>query len=266
MIMNLMSATEELIDKYSGMITTKQAESIIENNAGDDSGKIPETISVKSLLEFLNNKNSALGIRTVNVQDYIYRIFNPFTYSYSNRQGKSRSLVLGSEGSTIKLNLAGKASDFIDIGKFERGDLVLMKNLLLDSTGSELNSGSSTIISRINPAPARSTISDYSLLKEGLKNIDVLGKLIEMNPIRYINSSDGSGQIAVTDCVISDMNNTANVSLWESSALATAGMNVNDFIKIEFCSVRFRNRIEIYASNLSRIVSGKGFANRLRQR
>jgi hypothetical protein len=98
-----------------------------------------------------------------------------------------------------------------------------------------------------------------------MKNIDIIGKVVEISPIRHVSALSNGDAIAVAGCVLSDLSNTVGVSLWESSALATASMHVNGFAKIEFCSSRVRNeKIEVYANNLSRVVVGKSFAGRLR--
>jgi hypothetical protein len=97
-----------------------------------------------------------------------------------------------------------------------------------------------------------------------MRNIDIIGKVVEISPIRHVSALSG-GAIAVSGCVLSDLSSTVGVSLWGSSALATASMHVNGFAKIEFCSARVRNeKMEVYASDLSRVVAGKAFAGRLR--
>src|SRR5438445_11591591 len=122
-----MPDVEDIVDKFSGMITREQAAMLLED------AKIQETDDrkindVKSILELINVKKEMLGREpySINVQDYIYRIFNPAIYSQHGKQSIKRSLALGSEGSTIKLNLRDQLSEFIDINALEREDLVLL--------------------------------------------------------------------------------------------------------------------------------------------
>src|SRR5208283_4668204 len=118
------------------------------------------------------------------------------------------------------------------------------------------------MISRIAPT-RHETITDYSTLKDGLKNFDIIGKVIEIGPLRHVNGL-GAGQTAVSDCVITDMKTSVGVSMWGSSAIETTRIKVNDFVKMEFCSARMRNdSITLYASDLSRIVANNAFSRRL---
>jgi len=271
------SGIESIIDKYSGMISRAQALEIENSMQNSDSRKgIPDITNVATLLEIattrVHQKDSQplyaqekSSPYIVNIQDIIYRIFNPTSTSmYNNRLQVSRTIVLGSEGSAIKFTLKGKLSEFIDSNVFERGDMVMIKNASFDRTSGELASMPNTMINKIMPAP-QSAIVDYAKLRKGMKNIDIIGKVVELGPIRYVGRLGGEGQIAVSDCVITDMENSIGASLWGSSALATSKLNASDFIKIEFCSTQLKNdRIEIYANDSSRIVSSKIFEGRLR--
>ena len=163
----------------------------------------------------------------------------------------------------MKLGLQ-RLSPLMDSAAFERGDTVLVSNALLDLRNGELKEGEGTSMSRFAPTKMESIV-DYSVLTEGMKNVDIIGKIAETSPVRQVNALSNGSTIAVADCVISDLDRTISVSLWESSALAIANAHVNDFVKIEFCSTRIRNeKIEVYASNLSRVVVEQGIAGRLR--
>ncbi len=269
----LMVSVSEVIDNYDGMITRAQA-SAIANNGNDFAAKLgaDDITSIKALSEFFSmlGRQGAplLGKQnekayTVNVQDRIYRVFNPVEYVINGRQNTKRTIVLGSEGSTMKFNIKGKLSDFIDANAFERGDMVIVKNAVLDTSTGELSSISSTMINKVMPSTIM-PIYDYSTLREGMKNIDIVGKVLELGPVRYVNRLTGSGQIAVVDAILSDMSSTIKASLWGSSATLTAKLNVGDFIKIEFCNIIARNgSLEIYASDLSRVVSNKLFERKM---
>jgi hypothetical protein len=268
-----MVSVSDVIDSYDGMITKAQAAAIVDNSNGIAGKQGTEDITtIKALSEFFSmivkqnmpllGKQSSKAYKT-NIQDHIYRIFNPVEYALNGRQNVKRTIVLGSEGSTMKFNIKGKLSDFIDSNAFERGDMVIVKNAVLDTSTGELSSISSTMINKVMPSTII-PIYDYSTLKEGMKNIDIVGKILELGPIRYVNKLSGSGQIAVVDCMLSNMSDTIKASLWGSSATITAKFNVGDFMKIEFCNVIKRNNsLEIYASDLSRVVSNKLFERKI---
>lgn len=280
----MMVGAEELVDRFSGMITKRQAEKLSGDNEISESEKDRrpkksfDVTNTAGVLEFINMelKSSAPRILVgeekkekylVNIQDYIYRIFNPLSYGSGERNTNKRTAVLGREGLTINLTLRDRISDFIDINVFERGDLVLVKNARIDLVSGGLLGISNTTINKIMPVPFNGTINDYSFLRAGQRNVDVIGKVLEIGPIRYVSRLGGSGQTAVADCVLTDLKDSVNVSMWGSSAIQTAKMNINDILKIEFCNARTRNdRLEIFANDLSRVIANKKFENRLRPR
>jgi len=274
-----MHSADEIVDNFSGMITRKQAQILadeLEHNSVAKLGTpMKEVTNVRGLLEFAAMKGiptggfaqsvSVQGTYTVNLEDRIYRIFNLMDYGLQMRKPPRRTIVLGAENSTIRLNLFGKAAEFIDINGFEVEDLVLVKNVLFSIASGELRSTGKTVMSRLSPS--YSGITDYSRLTEGMKNTSVIGRVIEIDPIRYVNRLNSEGQIAVAGCKISDLVNVIPVSLWESSAIVTTRLNLNDFVKLEFCSVRSRNNsLEIYCNNLSRVLVNNKLSARLRKR
>ncbi|MEM0149641.1 MAG: hypothetical protein QXW10_01970 [Candidatus Micrarchaeaceae archaeon] len=270
------SGVGDIIDAYGGMISSSQAHALAGSIAHITDGKkgAQDITNVAALLELVGAQPAQKGSQlfppggksstyTVNIQDKIYRIFNPVTFTYNNRQQSRRTIVMGSEGYTIKFILKEKLSEFIDSNVFERGDIVIVKNASFDSVSGELLSMPGTMINKVMPAP-ESAIIDYSRLREGMKSIDIIGKIVELGPVRYVNRL-GGGQVAVSDCTISNLEASVAVSLWGSSALATSRLSAGDFVKIEFCSTVFKNgAIGIYANELSRIVASKLFEGRLR--
>ena len=257
---------EEVMDRFSGMITKDQAAAL----AGKEVAEKPvssDVINVDALLQFISMKRdsqpASANPYSVNVQDYLYRIFNPVMRAVGNRQVSRRYVVLGREGCTIRLDLVGKLSEFIDINAFERQDLVVVKKALLDVSNGELVDGKGTMISRIAPT-RHETITDYSMLKDGARNVDVIGRVVEIGPVRHVSGLSANGQVAVSDCVLTDMDMPVSASLWGSSAIATTRMKVNDFVKMEFCNARVRNgSMELYANDLSRVVANSSFARKL---
>lgn len=251
------SGPEDIIAEHFGMITGTQAAMISE-------GKMPgpvrqrDTINAAGLYAFIkvNRQRTEENPEShfiVDVEDNVYRVFNPVPYG-QGRPGKGkRIMVIGSEPSTFNITLFDKFSEYVDIGKIERGDTVLIRNLSLDIGRDSLYTSPSTSISRIKPSS--SGITDLSSIKEGSRNIDVIGRVTELGPIRYVAKLSGQGQVAVADCKLSDKDITIPASLWGSSALQTAKIGINDYVKIEFCSSVARNgSMEIYANDLSRVL------------
>ena len=77
----------------------------------------------------------------------------------------------------------------------------------------ELKSGQNTVINKVSPTKAV-PITDYSTIKEELRKVDVLGRIVEISPIRHVTRLGKEGQIAVASCVITDSNNIIDASFW----------------------------------------------------
>ncbi|MGC8729876.1 MAG: hypothetical protein ACP5RP_00615 [Candidatus Micrarchaeia archaeon] len=260
-----MAATslDQVLDEFSGMISRAQAKSILDSQGVtpklDQSTAHSSNFSVKEILERYQNFSETLS--TFNIEDTIYRIFNESTYDVAGKRNTKRIIILGKEGDTIKVNLYGKLADYIDLNGFEAGDIVIITNLIFDSSGNARNSPN-TYISKIRPGG--SAITNYSEIKSEMRNINIIGKVIEIDPIRYITRIDKQSQVPTCRIKLSDLLHEISVSLWESSALSTVNMHINDYVKIEFCASKVRNdTIEIYANNYSRVLISKALSNRL---
>lgn len=274
-----MTDADKLVDKFAGFITREQAERILKGESTTEpkvqKGSASKgSISVKELLNTLKtDANAAKTLREaseesnqlVNIKDHIYRIFNPTNASINGREVIKRTIILGEEGSTIRFNLKGNISEFIDINGFERGDLVSIGNAIIDPLSAEIKSGQNTVINRISPSK-RVAITNFSSIKEELKKVDAIGRIMEIGTIRHVNRLGGGGQIAVASCTITDGHTNIDASLWGSSALKTATMKTNDFLKLEFCDFKMRDdKFQIYANDYSRVVTGNAFANRIQK-
>lgn len=267
-----MSDIDKVIEKFSGFITKEQADYILKSETESQSNitdkSIKSNMSVKELLGLTAAKKPQKvsdddRSSIVNVKDYIYRIFNPQSSNIKGRESTRRVVILGEEGSTMALNLRDKLSEFIDINSFERGDQVIVNNVLLNPTAGELRSGQNTIINKVNPSKLN-VITDYSLIKEELRKVDVMGRILEISPIRHVSRLGKTGQIAVASCVISDSINLIDASFWGSSAITTTGLKTNDLVKMEFCDIRTRDgKMQIYVNDDSRVLASNAFANRL---
>ncbi len=263
----LMSDIEKVVDKFSGFLTRAQAEQLLKDGTYAQS---KGNVSVKELLNRVkaqDNKKPEADAGTkesiVNVKDIVYRIFNPQPLNVQGKERARRTVILGEEGSTIVLNLWGKLSDLIDMNAFERGDTVMVGNALFDSAAGKLRTTQSTIINRLSPTKM-SVLTDYSTVSVDVRRTDIIGRLLEIDPIRHVNRLGKPGQTAVASCVVTDSVNAVQASFWGSSAIATTGLRTNDTIKIEFCDLRMREgRLQITANDDSRVVSNGAFAKRL---
>ncbi|MDE1869023.1 MAG: hypothetical protein KGH60_03610 [Candidatus Micrarchaeota archaeon] len=254
-----MATVEEVVDRFSGMITPGQAKALIDSG---NFSKYPQNggvTNVQALLGFtsMSRVRQAPGLYTLSIQDLVYRVFNPSA-------GKRRIVVLGGEGSTAKLNLSGKLSELIDDICIERGDTILLKDALLDMALEELRADKDTAISKVASGAWVNCVSDYSCIKDGMKNIDISGRILEIGQVKNVGRIGSENQVPIMECTVTDSVNTAHLSLLESSAHAASMLKPDDFVKIEFCRARVNeNRIDIYANSLSRVFANKEIGERL---
>ena len=273
-----MEGYELIMDKFSGMISKEDAIKIMngeislnleENNEQPKIQKqqINDITDVRSTIAFINTKKTTLNANDkttnyiVDIKDVVYRIFNPMESKL--KKGIKRTIVLGYEGSTINLVVHNKLSDFIDVNAIERGDTIFIRNAVLDIKQSLLYDQKNTIISKISPT--NNKIYAVSELSAGMRGVDVIGRITEIGTIKYV-SALGNDQVAVASAKLSLNNVSVDVSLWGSSALATTRMNLNDFVKIEFCNVRSKfDKLEIIANDYSRVFSSNLLAQKVRR-
>lgn len=254
-----MQSLEDVLDSFSGMITMEQASAIA--SGGAPMSHSEGSTSVQGLLEFIKairsakSSEDAAKVYTVNIEDTVYRIFNEL-------EGASRRTVtLGRIGSTINVILSGVLSSAVDERGFERGDLMLVRGASLDIVNERIVGTKGTTLSRTRRSNLG--ITDFSKLKDGDKNIDIVGKIVEIGQLRQVSRLGIAEPVAVADCRLSDTSDYIDATLWGSSAILTKRMHISDFIKIEFCSVRsIESKLQVNANELSRVLINKELASR----
>lgn len=243
---------DEMVDAHFGMISKSQAAGAILPVAAPQMGEAGRGgASVHALLEFIDaSKEGRAQQYTINVEDRVYRVFNPLRES-----GKAlyRTLVLGSEGGTVQVRLYRGLSETVDRIGVCRGDPIMIRGAILDMAtgtlkGTNITSITKTLLSR---SPA---ITDLSLLRSGQKNVDVEGSVVEIGPARRAGAPNGRDSVSVSYLIIADGTAAIPVSVWGSSAAAAGRINLNRKARVEFCNVRSRNGgLELYAGDLSRV-------------
>lgn len=210
--------------------------------------------SVKQLVS-MNPKDNDV----VTLEDKVYRIFNKNRFEVNGTVRLRRDLVLGEEGNTITVVLWDKSCELLDTLLVQRGDKVLVSNIkvrtLRDSI--ELVNTSGTYVSRVMPSDIE-VKTDFSILNDNEKNIDILGRILSVGPIRYFKDLDGK-QNGISECIISDGSVEGRVTLWKSSSNYVNEMHPGSYVKIEFCSIKLsEGKLDITANDYSRILLGQG--------
>lgn len=256
----------EIMDSLGGLVTDEQARRIAGGEYGNPkfiAGSRPN-VTAGELISFLEARAGAADTEmSANITDRVYRIFNRHTRQAGGRGFAARTIVLGEEGRTVPMRLNDKLSNLMDITPFERGDTVTVKNAAIthDGTASSLPS---TSISRIKPTQMVS-LSDYALLRAPVSNIDMIGMLTEVGPVRHIERLGNRMPLPVSSCRMSDGKMEVEATFWGSSALATVDIAPNSWIKIEFCSIRAADAgPTISAADSSRVVANAAFMEKMK--
>ena len=250
----MMKTSDDIIDGFDGLLTKEQADRLYSESRSRPGIK-EESVTAGYMSDLMSP--GAIGIlkglekEKLNLEDKIYRIFNPVKKNFGNSDSVSRILVLGPEGSTVKVLLGKKLSDAIDSGLFCRGDTVIITNLTIDIRASLLRPTQKTSIKKI--AVDDACIKDFSLLSAGMKNVDIVGIAIEAGPVVTLGNS-ASRKFLSTYIALSDGKTSVNVACTGSSAELASKLPLNSKARIEFCDVRENNgTIEVHAGDLSRI-------------
>ena len=238
----------EDVDAYSGMIGRENINKITER---------PKKVKIEDIFNGKVNEGDI-----VDIEDYVYRIFNPRRFEKDGKERHVRTLIMGDTEKSIRVALWDKASALVDTMPIERGDKISATNLLLRKglTDLELSSRQNTFFTRLSISSTG--IGDFSMLKMNDKEIDVFAKIIEIGSPKYFEDQNGK-QRKVVRCIISDGISNLNAAFWDSSCDYIINAHPGDFIKIEFCSVKDNNGMEINAGNFSRVVVNKLFKNKL---
>ncbi len=267
-----MSEIEKVVEKFSGFLTREQAAQLLKEGIYYETKPVPAAkgnleMNVVELLEHLKEEeaNPLQNEIVVNVKDQIYRIFNPQPINADGKERARRMIVLGSEGCTIGLSISGKLSDSIDSNAFERADTILVRNAIAKTHSTMLKSINSTTISKLYSQNAN-RITDYSLLQNEMRKVDIVGRLIEIGPVKYVERAGKSRQNTLVSCTISDSANTMDALFLGSSANAISLLKPNEILKIEFCDIRIRDgKVQVVANDDSRIISNATFADRFKK-
>ena len=273
-----MSDLEEVVDRFSGFLTKvtgrgpakgRQLQPVKctqQRKEGELQRKgIAKYIGSTKPQEANALSSNAIEAQRINVRDRIYRIFNP---QITNIKGTEtpRTIILGEEGSTVALSLREKLSDLIDMNAFERGDTVMVSNVVLAAENAEIRPTQSTVINKMSPSRF-GVVNDYSRINEEMRRVDVIGRTLEISPIRHVSRLGNGGQIAVASCVMTDSVNVIDASFWGLLAMATTPMRANEVIKIEFCDIRMRDGsskcMRMMIQGLQRTISLQGACMRM---
>ncbi len=254
-----MPSQGSLVDRFSGMVTRQRADQFLLDGRQFGINSAQDLVDVIKL----NAEGGSCQTAIINVQDKVYRVFNQ-KQEKSARGMNARDIVLGDpfNGQTILATIYGGISDIADSMPIERGDEILLNNVLLDCKAGAVKSIARTSVSIIKKSSE--LLPRLDSLQGSERNIDIAGKILEIGPLKY-SSNSLQFQSVESYCMVTDFTKDINVHVSGSAALVLAAMKPGDFIKIEFCSALLAySDIVISANNNSRIFSNTSIAERLK--
>ncbi len=243
--MGLEDEVKGIRDEHAGMISKEAARGILEKRKKQHRVRIQDLVS------------GGLEGESVSIEEQVYRVFNKVRFTKENRERLRRRMVLGSPSSSILITLWDKYAEMADLLPIERGDRILIENarLIKGRYGTELSSVPNTYIARLSTS--HTAVSDFSTLKPGERETDLVGRVTSVGSIRYFKTLSGK-ESSVAEVTITDGKKEARLTLWGSSSAAIAEIPINGIVKVEFARVRpAETGIELRAEDDSRILVKK---------
>ncbi len=249
---------EEKREELGGLITPEGAAHIIAQELG--LSLFPARTGQRQKIA-----NIEAGMNNVEVIGRVMRVYPPREYSKKNgNTGAVASITLGDDTGKIRVIFWDQCASVLGEGKIKEGDVLSIKGGYSKKnkegeTEVHLNMRSRVVANPTDVAlegvsmPAESL--KISALKDGMKDVDVLCRVIRMREVREFEMKEGS-RGRVTNLDVADESGRARVVLWgEDTALVeSGGIKEGDILKLEKAYIRARfGGIEINASKYGKL-------------
>ncbi|WP_440953071.1 OB-fold nucleic acid binding domain-containing protein [Methanococcoides sp. FTZ1] len=237
---------EEKVEQMSGLCDTRTAAMLVAHDLGvTDTAK--EIIKIKDITPEIGNVNfvakvvSVFGVREFNRND--------------GTIGRVGNLMVADETGSIRLTLWDDRADLLKDKKIEVGDCMEISGYAKDGySGTEINIGRYGVINRTDQEiEVRLDSQKISDIRDGMGDINVSGKLLDISDVRTFQKKDG-GQGRVGNILIGDETGKIRVTLWDEKVDSTKELNLNDTIEIINGYARMNNfsqQVEIQIGNNS---------------
>lgn len=254
-----MGEVHSIIDRFSGMITREQAESILrKRDSGDNIERLilgsDASANASELLDLALRKEirSVIPSLNVNIRDAVYRVFNDTAVYTAKGITNRRKVAIGSEGRTVIIEMMGRQSDAIDRERIERGNRIYITNTIFNLYNGKLYTTTSSKISNESVSESRYISIDDINRDLNAKNLDVIGVVADL--ANYVTARNSMKE-AYSSCTLKGHTNSAKLHMWGSSAILSKRISDGDTIKVEFCTVSNTDgQISVNAWDSSRIL------------
>lgn len=261
-----MVSTDQVLDEHLGMIDRQTASKMAEDKSlaqelesNDPLDIASEMISVKQMI-LGNVKANSL----VEIEETVYRVYNKKSVDINGADILIRMIILGTQGENIRLILFGEKAEIVNSLPIERGDRIIARNFVVRRgyNGLEL---ASIVQSTIKiEYSAKSGINEFAKIKGGASEVDVLGKMLVIGPIKHSIFAKGRDTDSCT-FTISDGIDQMKVVAVGNVIRDVENSHPGDPIKIEFATVRSGiSGPELYLNESSRVLVSQSLKSRLR--
>lgn len=261
-----MTDIETIYKKLSHVISKEDFLQRIQEKVENMGGLCDETMAamlVASELGFSDAGRDSIKIENITPEsgpvNFIARIISVFDTKEFTRNdgtiGRVGNLIVGDETGKVKLTLWDNMADLIKMGKIKAGQSVQVSGFAKQGySGVEVNIGNNGVLTEseeeIDVVSNSYKIKD---IKDGMGDINLNGKVLEVSEIRTFQRKDGnSGRVG--NLMLGDETGTLRVTLWDDKTDFLSQVEYGDSIELINAYARenaFSQKVELQVGNRS---------------
>jgi len=169
--------------------------------------------------------------------------------------GRVASAIVGDPTGKIRLSLWDAKVDAVENKEITTGSNVTISGYTKKGlNGPEVHVGNNGVFAlcgeEVNYEAATKKIAE---IKEGMNDITVLGKVLDLGQIKTFTRKDG-GEGRVSNMTIGDSTGTIRVSMWDDKAELTEKLSIGESVKIQNAYSKLNNfsqKVEMSLGNTS---------------
>ncbi|MDE1825715.1 MAG: hypothetical protein KGH61_04115 [Candidatus Micrarchaeota archaeon] len=251
----------EVVDEHFGMIGKGAAEKIAGDRTLANGARMESPVEAMSEIAVDDVIRERARVNSlVEMSAQVYRVYNRKVVEIDGRDVEIRIIILGTQGENIRAILFEEKVALANSMPIERGDVLHLVRFVVRRgyNGLELASLLDSRIEKISSSA--SEVANFSMLRNGQKDVDVIGRIVAIGPVKHSIFSIGRGNDAC-NCTISDGKTQMRLTVIGNAVHDLSLAHPGDPIKIEFCAVR--DEKELYANESSRILVSAALRPRL---
>lgn len=237
---------EEKVENMGGLCDEAMAAMLVANELGfSDAGR--ENLKIENITPETGPVN------------FIARVVSVFDVKEFTRNdgtiGRVGNLIVGDETGKLKLTLWDNMADLIKAGKVKVGQTIQISGYAKQGySGVEVNIGNNGVLTEseeeVDVAASSQKIKD---IKDGMGDLNLTGKVLEISEIRTFQRKDGSGG-KVGNLLIGDETGTLRVTLWDEKTDFLNQLEYGDTVELINAYARenaFTQKVELQIGNRS---------------